>query len=673
MFIALALFLATIYGVMGEVIRSDEPEGSSNIYSGAIDTGVMIIPYVNTSYITIRNVTTMTVYATTISAYLGNSTTSANPIKSCTILDQTEYSSAKICDLNLTIANNTPIIIASSNDGCISGGCYSYLAYYTPLRLTPYNGLKWNESLYTSSSGGNWLSDNYHRSINWIEYETTDIAPEEPINETPIIIAQVTEIDEPFDYFNISNYHSFNSGVYQIRAYNCSSLLGGCDILTPLNEFHLEFYTGQYNSIYINADTSGHIIYRPNSGFLPSLVYLGKYNMSIPITENFSFYLKQNMTISENEQTNIYEYAVGDFLTLTLSNTDEINIRLHQYENNISLGIGYSINYSDMLTICNISEIDEELSSGIIEHIVLDKTELEDCYGDSLDNLNITSFEFKFFGSQPDQSSGIYFFDIDELYVGNILIEDIEDELLENQMPIITNWGYYWNNPENTSFTLYVNAIDPENDTLRYGFDRYDPFLFYGYQLNNTYIINNYNSTVETQWNVYVTDDLIPPINSATQPVYIPPNTEIEEPCTENWVVDVEQCTISDLLYREYVDTNECGTTDDRPSDHQNPTEACDYCTVQYSYVETDCVDNLKNITYNLENGAECCDLTQIPEDCEIPEDQISVECGYIPQHNSNLISGLVIDTSVEVGRTWIPFAGLIAILGLAGWIMFLI
>ena len=138
--------------------------------------------------------------------------------------------------------------------------------------------------------------------------------------------------------------------------------------------------------------------------------------------------------------------------------------------------------------------------------------------------------------------------------------------------------------------------------------------------------------------------------------------------CNESWIADLDSCLINDTQLLTYHDENACGTTVMLPP--QNGTYvACNYCTISYHSEQTACLNETITTYYVNDNFGSCCNMTSIPADCDLPSNS-TVSCAT---GDSSLITGLVIDTSVEVGRVWVGFAGLIAMLGIAGWVMFII
>lgn len=131
--------------------------------------------------------------------------------------------------------------------------------------------------------------------------------------------------------------------------------------------------------------------------------------------------------------------------------------------------------------------------------------------------------------------------------------------------------------------------------------------------------------------------------------------------CPENWLPYYTSCTIGDNQTLYYLDDNECGTYDDLPVDNST-IWSCNYCTVDYS-IEQGCFE-YELIDYPVYNNYEtCCNVTGIAEDCEIPANVTLQSCTGL--HQVNEITGLVIDTGVEIGIQFIAFVGIIVLIGL--------
>jgi hypothetical protein len=76
-----------------------------------------------------------------------------------------------------------------------------------------------------------------------------------------------------------------------------------------------------------------------------------------------------------------------------------------------------------------------------------------------------------------------------------------------------------------------------------------------------------------------------------------------------------------------------------------------------------------KNCTVHLyEDTEHCLTYDNVP-----PQNGTSCEKGYVKKHSTNDITGLAIDIPVEIGASAVPLAGVVAIVGVAGWLIALI
>ena len=518
----------------------------------------------------------------------------------------------------------------------------------------------------------------------------------------------VTRFVEPFDNPDIDFTIYGSSAPNRLIGEFCYPL-SSCDWSTDDNTYASWIEQGTNNNVFLDPapnqfitsswDTS-YITLKNNFNYPAKSTYVDTGTLNIPFGGLFTFLIDVGILPMQDIDNPSNSHNYVNYLDIRLDNFEHIYIILYEYKNNhlTDLTPVGSCSYWDLIG-------NPQPTTEFVGQINLNQARLETCYGGSLDARTVTQFDFRS-SSLSDQP--IYDVTDHNFYLFNIyLSSDGQEGLYAPEKMLEFPHTVVWNIPESlqSTYLTYTNTtwnygnniyrlLTPPEDVVL-GWDLIIDGEELGYHnltithLNTSTVVffdeGNYggledNIKITQQFDItsvpygdyYIENYIENPVSDFTSHIIITILEDVEE-CTENWVLDTETCTISDLLYREYVDTNACGTTDDRPADHQNPTDLCNYCTIQYSYDETACVDNLKNVTYNLENGAECYDLTLLPDDCDIPEDLIDVECGYTPTHDSNLITGLVIDTGVEVGRTWIPFAGLIALIGLAGWVMFLI
>jgi hypothetical protein len=138
--------------------------------------------------------------------------------------------------------------------------------------------------------------------------------------------------------------------------------------------------------------------------------------------------------------------------------------------------------------------------------------------------------------------------------------------------------------------------------------------------------------------------------------------------CTESWQPFYTNCTVADNQTLYYLDANLCGTYDDLPIDN-GTVSVCNFCTLSYTENSPACVSgqSTRSITYSYDNYAECCGLTGLPADCDLPANTTESCIGV---HQSEDIAGVVIDFVVEYGLMIVNFAGLIAILSLFIWLI---
>lgn len=135
--------------------------------------------------------------------------------------------------------------------------------------------------------------------------------------------------------------------------------------------------------------------------------------------------------------------------------------------------------------------------------------------------------------------------------------------------------------------------------------------------------------------------------------------------CYEDWQPFFTACNISDNQTLYYLDANECGFYDYLPLDN-GTIYTCNYCTVDYGFDEV-CVD-YELIQYPVYNNFEtCCNVTGIEADCWLPDNQTLQSCTGL--HSTNEITGLVVDFGAEYGITILGFVGVIALIGIGGWV----
>ena len=123
---------------------------------------------------------------------------------------------------------------------------------------------------------------------------------------------------------------------------------------------------------------------------------------------------------------------------------------------------------------------------------------------------------------------------------------------------------------------------------------------------------------------------------------------------------DTTYCGIDDITHTDYDYTNTCCADTGLGSDCNIPANytngVCDYCVPNYTSDINGCIE-----LYTWNNYDVCCAVTGIEEDCSIPENVTSC----VGRHSISDITGLVIDGGVELGRSYILYAGLIAMVSL--------
>ena len=103
-------------------------------------------------------------------------------------------------------------------------------------------------------------------------------------------------------------------------------------------------------------------------------------------------------------------------------------------------------------------------------------------------------------------------------------------------------------------------------------------------------------------------------------------NSYCENTCIEAWHLNYGICQTDDKKLKYYTDSNSCGTTNDRPSNH-NAYVTCNYCTSAYEQSEGQCQTNDKRlISYSYTNN--CCSETGLSSDCNKPVNYYE-DCDY--------------------------------------------
>lgn len=136
----------------------------------------------------------------------------------------------------------------------------------------------------------------------------------------------------------------------------------------------------------------------------------------------------------------------------------------------------------------------------------------------------------------------------------------------------------------------------------------------------------------------------------------------VYELCEENWQPYYTSCTIGDNHTLLYNDTNGCPNPVGVPADN-GTVSSCNYCTLTYHTNDTVCIDYLVTTYPVYDNFETCCNVTSIPEDCNLPANT-TITC--VGLHESGDVSGITIDGLVEIGRNFVDYAPVIVIVTLA-------
>lgn len=135
--------------------------------------------------------------------------------------------------------------------------------------------------------------------------------------------------------------------------------------------------------------------------------------------------------------------------------------------------------------------------------------------------------------------------------------------------------------------------------------------------------------------------------------------------CIEDWSPYYTSCTIGDNQTLLYTDTNACGTYGSLPGDN-GTISSCNYCTLQYHFEETGCIDYENTNVPEYDNYGSCCAVTGIAEDCDLPANQSAGSCVGI--HESSSLGAIIVDFFVEFGIVILALAVPIVLIGLALW-----
>lgn len=100
--------------------------------------------------------------------------------------------------------------------------------------------------------------------------------------------------------------------------------------------------------------------------------------------------------------------------------------------------------------------------------------------------------------------------------------------------------------------------------------------------------------------------------------------------CAEDWRLTASSCLTNNTRLRVYVDSNNCGTFNNLPTDNGTFYDLCNYCTMDLVYNYTSgCVYNdetrnyYANATVFDANWASCCAITGLDSDCFEDDNQL--------------------------------------------------
>jgi len=136
------------------------------------------------------------------------------------------------------------------------------------------------------------------------------------------------------------------------------------------------------------------------------------------------------------------------------------------------------------------------------------------------------------------------------------------------------------------------------------------------------------------------------------------------ECCESNWVASNTSCTIGDNQTLIYTDTNNCLFPSSPPPDN-GTISYCNYCSESLIPVFGDCMDDSQqSVNYFDTNQATCCDVTNLPTDCNIftyPFNETTYQacnstsanigspnCRKIPQIGNNVREDCVVEIPVQ-------------------------
>ncbi len=104
----------------------------------------------------------------------------------------------------------------------------------------------------------------------------------------------------------------------------------------------------------------------------------------------------------------------------------------------------------------------------------------------------------------------------------------------------------------------------------------------------------------------------------------------VHEPCDPDWTstyTNWNECLLNNTKYRTkyYYDANNCYY--ENPHDNETESTECDYCVPEWTNITGQCkTNNAQRVDYYYTN--QCCTETQLPTDCNIPQNTTEV-CDY--------------------------------------------
>ncbi len=121
-------------------------------------------------------------------------------------------------------------------------------------------------------------------------------------------------------------------------------------------------------------------------------------------------------------------------------------------------------------------------------------------------------------------------------------------------------------------------------------------------------------------------------------------------PCTEQWNVSYGACLSNNTQLQFYVDTNNCETTTNLPTNN-NTYISCDYCTPQWNPANTSC-SPAGRFTSWFSDENNCYDATGLESDLATRPANLSTTCNYCALHNCTNSFQAVLNSSFALNST---------------------